>query len=452
MIRQRRRGKPQAGAVLAVVAIILPVLLGMVGLVIDSGLLMAAHRQARNAADAGALAAARDLLAGRSASVATNSATTYVRQHNGVAGAEVSVNIPPSSGPHAGNWEYAEVLVSRPSPTIFIQVLGINRNQSVVGRSVAGYRPIRSPARVVALNPNSRPGIDVGGGGSMIVSGPVAVNSEGGGVDQFSMPVANGNSGVAASVSNNSTFRATSLRTVGGVNNPANFHHFDTTLTGTPLQANSVPQPDPFAYLPPPTVANGADPTDRGSVNVSGNVNTTLQPGVYSSLRVNSGTVTLAPGIYIIRGGALTITEQNVVADGVMFYLTGNDYDVMTGYPDVLDYDAQPPASGNTSFSSATINAGLKFSAYNDPSSPYHGMLFYQRRLNTREFSIQGNSAPGNLRGTIYAKWAQMKIAGQGIYDAQFVVGNIVTTGQGNVTILDGGDLIGRSNQIFLVE
>lgn len=252
MIRQRRRGKPQAGAVLAVVAIILPVLLGMVGLVIDSGLLMAAHRQARNAADAGALAAARDLLAGRSASVATNSATTYVRQHNGVAGAEVSVNIPPSSGPHAGNWEYAEVLVSRPSPTIFIQVLGINRNQSVVGRSVAGYRPIRSPARVVALNPNSRPGIDVGGGGSMIVSGPVAVNSEGGGVDQFSMPVANGNSGVAASVSNNSTFRATSLRTVGGVNNPANFHHFDTTLTGTPLQANSVPQPDPFAYLPPP--------------------------------------------------------------------------------------------------------------------------------------------------------------------------------------------------------
>lgn len=148
----------------------------------------------------------------------------------------------------------------------------------------------------------------------------------------------------------------------------------------------------------------------------------------------------------------MTITEQNVVADGVMFYLTGNDYDVMTGYPDVLDYDAQPPASGNTSFSSATINAGLKFSAYNDPSSPYHGMLFYQRRLNTREFSIQGNSAPGNLRGTIYAKWAQMKIAGQGIYDAQFVVGNIVTTGQGNVTILDGGDLIGRSNQIFLVE
>jgi hypothetical protein len=362
------------------------------------------------------------------------------------------VNIPPNSGPHAGNWQYAEVLVSRPSPTIFIQVLGVNRNQSVVGRSVAGYRPIRSPARVVALNPGARPGLDVGGGGSMIVDGPVAVNSEGGGVDQFSMPVSNGNSGVAASVSNNSTFRATSIRTVGGVNNPANFHHFDTTLTGTPLQANSVPQPDPFAYLPPPTIATGADATDRGSVNVSGNPTITLHPGVYSSLRINSGTVTLAPGIYIIRGGALTITEQDVVADGVMFYLTGDDYDVTTGYPDILDYEAKPPASGKTTFSSATINAGLHFSGYDNPNSPYHGMLFYQRRLNTQEFSIQGNSAPGNLRGTIYAKWASLKIAGQGIYDAQFVVGEIATTGQGNVTILDGGDLIGRSNQVFLVE
>jgi Flp pilus assembly protein TadG len=452
MKRVRVRGRPLSGAILAIVAILLPVLLGMVGLVIDGGLLMAAHRQARNAADAGALAAAMDLLAGRASSVAGHTATTYVQQYNGMQNSQVTVNIPPASGPHKGSWDYAEVIVSRPSPTIFIQVLGLNADPVVVGRSVAGYRPIQSPVRVLALNPAARPGLDVGGGGSVLVNGPVATNSEGGGVDQFGQSVANGNTGTAASVSNNATFRATSIRTVGGVNNPANFQHWDTMLSGTPLRAKSGPQPDPFMYLPPPTTATGADPTDRGSVNITGNVTATLLPGVYSSLAINSGTITIAPGIYIIRGGDLKITEQDVVADGVMFYLTGSDYDVHTGYPDVTDYEAKPPASGNASFGSATINAGLHFTAYDDPSSPFHGMLFYQRRLNTREFSIQGNSAAGDLKGTIYAKWASLKISGQGTYNAQFVTGSLTTSGNGTVTILDGGGLIGRSNQVFLVE
>src|SRR5438128_10845740 len=49
------------GKVLVLFAFLLPMLLGTTGLVIDTGLLLAAHRQAQNAADAAALAAALQL-------------------------------------------------------------------------------------------------------------------------------------------------------------------------------------------------------------------------------------------------------------------------------------------------------------------------------------------------------------------------------------------------------
>jgi hypothetical protein len=443
----------KSGVVLALVAVLLPVLLGMVGLVVDAGLLMSVHRQSRNAADAAAMAAARELLVGGSKSAATTAANAFVKQHNGLADSQVTVNIPPESGPHAGNPSFVEVRVSQSSPTFFIHVLGGNRMRTVAGRSVAGFEPVRSPARIITLNPNAIPGLDIGGGGSLLVDGAVVVNSEGGGVDQFGDPIGYGMSGFSAAVSNNSQFRAGSVRTVGGVNNPENFKHYDTTLTGTPLQARSLPSGDPFLHLPPPTIATGVDPVDRGSVNISGNASMTLQPGVYSSIKVNSGNVVFEPGIYVVRGGELSVTEQNVKADGVMFYMTGSDYDVITGHPDIHDGAGPPPSTLNqNNFKSVTINAGLKFTGIDNPNSPYHGMLFYQRRWNMKNFNVQGNSESGNLRGTIYAKWAPMKIAGQGIYNAQFVVGEITTSGQGNVTILDGGNLIGRASQVFLVE
>src|SRR5690606_30730513 len=112
----------------------------------------------------------------------------------------------------------------------------------------------------------------------------------------------------------------------------------------------------------------------------------------------------------------------------------------------------RPPQPTSASFGSVTINAGLKFSGYNDTTSPFNGLMFYQRRWNTQAFNIQGNSASGNLAGAIYAKWASMKVAGLGTYDAQFVVGEFETTGTGAVTISESAAMAVRANQAFLVE
>ena len=48
------------------------------------------------------------------------------------------VNVPPQSGPNAGSSGYVEVLVNRQATTNFIQVLGVNPQQTVSVRSVAG--------------------------------------------------------------------------------------------------------------------------------------------------------------------------------------------------------------------------------------------------------------------------------------------------------------------------
>ena len=41
----------------------------------------------------------------------------------------------------------------------------------------------------------------------------------------------------------------------------------------------------------------------------------------------------------------------------------------------------------------------------------FNGMLFYQRRLNTQTVNIQGSGSSTKLNGTMYAKWANFKLA-----------------------------------------
>lgn len=445
--RSRRRG-----AVLVLVAILLPVLVGMTALVIDGALLTSASRQAQSAADAAATAAAFDLMLGRSTAHAEETAKTFVQQHNGLPAAVVTLNVPPTSGPFEGNSRYAEAVVNSPIRTWLIQVLGISPDQTVVGRAVAGYRPVAPTADVIVLDPDARPGLSVSGGGTLSINGGVIVNSEGGGLDENGAPIGNGSTGFAATISNNGQLYATDIHTVGGVNTPANFKNYDPNNPNSPLRTGALHHSDPLSTLPPPTIANGANPTVHPAVSVSGNQTVTLSPGIYPSISVSSGKAIFEPGIYIIRGGDLKITDQDVLAKGVMFYLTGSDYDVSTGWPDAGDLENPPPASGTASFGGVTINAGLRFSGYDNSASPFHGMLFYQRRLNTKAFNIQGNSAAGNLAGTIYAKWAPVKISGQGTYGAQFIVKNLDVSGSGTVTIDHTNQVLASANHISLVE
>ncbi len=79
-------------------------------------------------------------------------------------------------------------------------------------------------------------------------------------------------------------------------------------------------------------------------------------------------------------------------------------------------------------------------------------MLFYQRRWNTQGADINGGSDVTQLNGTIYAKWAQFKLDGAGVYNSQFLVGSLALSGQANITINYAGKNLGKAPQVFLVE
>jgi len=450
------RRRHRHGTILVITAIVLIALVGLLGLVIDGGQLMTAHRVTQNAADAGATAAAMDMLMGKSNSTASATATAFVQQHNGLSSAAVTVNIPPASGPHAGNSQYVEVTASRSVAVRFIQVLGVGSSQTVTARAVGGWEGVSVSAGVIALDTNARPGINLVGNGSLRVNGTVLDNSNGGGLAADGLPINNGNSGNAITTSGNGILYARDVQSVGGVSNISQIRNFDTSNPQSPLHTGVTAQPDPYQFLPPPTTANGAVATNFGVVKLSGNANVTLSPGVYTSIDVSSNVnVTLNPGIYIIAGGGVTMTGNATLSgNDVMLYNTGSDYNVNTGLPDSGDGTSVPPASGNPTFGaiSVTGNAALNLTHYSNSSSPFDGMVIYQRRLNTQPMKLAGNGSSDVLHGTVYAKWAPLDLSGNGTFNAQFVVQRLDISGNGTLTLDVAGQQLAHSYEVFLVE
>src|SRR5688572_26598392 len=145
---RRRRRMNRAGKLLVLLAIMLPTLCGLIGLVVDGGLLLASSRQAQHAADSAATAAAMERQHGQSSAAALAVATQFVQQHNFMPDAEVSLNCPPSSGPYAGSSNHVEVFVADTCRTYFMHVLGGASTREISVRSVAGFESSTAGAAI----------------------------------------------------------------------------------------------------------------------------------------------------------------------------------------------------------------------------------------------------------------------------------------------------------------
>ena len=277
------------------------------GLVIDTGLLLAGHRQAQNVADAAALAAALGKFRGASDASATVTANKFVQDYNGLSGSPTlvlnggnanAVNIPPIQGPHAGNSQYVEVILTVPVQTLFIQVLGINPNQTAVGRAVAGYEPVGSGEGAIVLDPRgsvNQPGLSVQGGAILKVNGTVVINSPKAGYDQYGAWVDWGYQQYAVTTGSGSTIQAQYIQVRGGVDIPANYQNIDPN-GDNPLFCRAGVAPDPLSALPIPVVTG----TAQAPVSVNGGTKV-FSPGIYQDIFIsNNSTVTFNPGIYIM--------------------------------------------------------------------------------------------------------------------------------------------------------
>lgn len=513
---QRVSLRNRPSAILVWFAILLVLLLGMVGLVIDSGLLMASQRHAQNAVDAAATAAATHLFRGDSNEVARAAAEKFVKEHNNLPNATVTVNFSNdiSTGPHVGNARYVEVIVEMSYPTHFMQILGAAPG-TVRTRAVGGYESLSYGEGAIVLDPNAIDGLYVRGGATLKVNGSVVSNSRGAGYDQYGVWYESGYPSYSGRAENNSNVYARHLQIGGGVNTLANFMNFDPDGPN-PIFARAGMAPDPLRDMPVPAAKQlrpeeplvydqykGEAIVKDGQGNllqeelwgweVGSGKTATFNPGVYKHIAIRKGaTVVFNPGIYILSPdasnlpplprdefpGLIVTGENSITAEGVMFYVTGSNYldpqgILEPGHWDRSDDDLNsrldgplPPTRGAdelppppddlsvVTFARATLKPNGGFLKLTGyTDAVYDNISFFQRRRNMHAATIEAKSGPDvQLGGTMYARWARFNLAGGGRFDAQFIVGSLDISGQAELTINGSGQNRGSANVIFLVE
>jgi hypothetical protein len=105
---------------------------------------------------------------------------------------------------------------------------------------------------------------------------------------------------------------------------------------------------------------------------------------------------------------------------------------------------------------SAIVNVGLtgsSFSPLSSAGSPFNGMMFYQRRAYRNPLVIIQEQliGGGTLQGTVYAKWAQVLLAGMGTYNARIAAGTMRIVALADITI-SPTSLFPAATDVYVVE
>ena len=293
-----RLASDERGFSAVLTAIAATVLLGFGGLAVDVGYWQWNQRNMQGAADQAAFAAATTAHGGASAAVATTTAkglTAAMGFADGSSGVTVTVNNPPSYGSYSTDTTAWEVIITQPQPMWLVRAIPGMTAPNASGRAVAKVNTI--PACVIALQPSGQDAITAGGGGTEDFSNcDIVVNSS---------------DSKALETNGSTTILAKDAYIVG------NYHSSGgggLTVSGT-LQTGATAVVDPYASRTAPTVgacgANPLSPAGGGSASAysvpSGSV--TLYPGVYCGGISTSYGATFAPGVYIIKGGNLSIAS-----------------------------------------------------------------------------------------------------------------------------------------------
>lgn len=359
------------GQVLITTAVAMLVLVAVAALVVDLGMSWMLRRQEQNAADPGAVAAARWL---RDSSgdptwdqaMAEKDACFYAQQNGFFVGDSacasaldddrLQVHAPPTSGPYSGRPGYVQVIISDTHPSFFGRLLGRDEAVVTTGAVAANTAGNSNSNSLIALRPD---GCDTGmvqgtgGGGAKVSIIPAldeaGVPYEGGyvysnsacpaGVTSGLAACGNGNGSVKVS-GTNSSLVAPRIYTVGTCAKNGSGATI-TTSEGNLVNQGAVPIGDPLVGLPAPRLSdfpngvcpNGAPSTPTSTApcllkgtgggatcaDVSGQPTCVLKPGVYyggwdvgSKVRLQ-----LQPGMYILAGGGIKLSGTDASIETV---------------------------------------------------------------------------------------------------------------------------------------
>jgi hypothetical protein len=294
----------ERGAAAIYVALVLPGFVGAGGLAVDVASWYSAKRTMQTGVDAAAYAAALDL-ARQGLDQAVDLASIQAvaddaAGRNGIMTA-VTVNLPPLSGPAAGDPQSVEVIATQPSPMYFTGLF-LAAAPPITTRAVA--KAIVSDACVWALHPSAKGAMTISGGAEVDLNCGMVVNSA--------------HEEAALDQSGNSCLSATSISVAGG---------YAGSCVSPEPEVETPGYGDPLSSLEEPSFS-GCDHNSKVSVDSGQSV--TLTPGVYCKGISINGDVVFEPGLYVLDGVGLDIQGNAVVSNnenafgGVTFYLTGS--------------------------------------------------------------------------------------------------------------------------------
>jgi Flp pilus assembly protein TadG len=269
---------------MALCALVLPVLLIACGLAIDLGLMESHALTMQQAADAAAASAELELERGTGNWVTVGKATAALNGFtDGQGSVQVVVSMAPGTGAFAGQHDAVKVAITDEVATIFLRVA--DEQASVV------------TASAVALAPPC----------FYLTGGKTAVTSQGS-VLTLNCPFY-ANRGVALDA--NSSLAALAENLTGSAAESTGIHM-------TPVaRFNAATVADPLAALSEPAAGSCA----HTSYKQSGGA-VTLSPGTYcKGMTLINATVTLQPGQYLITGGAHW-SGSTVQGTGVTLFFT----------------------------------------------------------------------------------------------------------------------------------
>jgi putative Flp pilus-assembly TadE/G-like protein len=421
----------QSGQVLVIFAGGLLTLMVIAALVIDLGFTMTIRRAEQDAADAGAIAAARFIRTGAGGTAEPTkmreAACFYAEQNgffpsaggnidgcvpaNDPSGTVLTVNYPPSAGggSFVGTDGYVEVGLTRIHRSFLAGIVGLG-NLRVSTSAVAAFTVGQSnSSSLIALDPgNSCQAGKTHGTGNINIH-PVVAGTDGGYVHVNSTCSTGSPDGTC------STNGQGALDIVGGgtVTAPHTYVAGTCKESGnlnSVLTEGAVQIGDPLAELPMPPIGTpnpGAEcgigsgtfttPTGSGSGGCRFSPGTiTLAPGVYYGgwdIR-NNVTLVLQPGIYFIAGGGITLNAGGSITDAQG--ASGTPAPVL-----IVNTDNPVTHTGQSNVD-FTATSTLKLHALD--SGPYKGILVWNDRSGSNPSAsvTLGGQTTFDIAGTIY--------------------------------------------------
>lgn len=437
------------GQILVIFAGGLTALLLIASLVIDLGFVFMIKRQAQNAADPGAIAAAR-YIRPTPDTAAMRTAACFFARENGFfptdticadgtdpSGARLLVHYPPSAGAgtFAGRSGFVEVVIERPHQSFLAGLIGLDEI-GVASSAVAAFSAGDSNSNsLVALDPGGCGGNPAGGvsGGAVVtiqptidpatgqpyLGGYVHVNSTcGSSVNQNGI-CGNGEGSGALKIDGSGSSLTAPHVYVSGTCVKSNNNSFSSPLTEGAVQIG-----DPLADLAPPPFGpagrcgvGGAltAPTGNASkgckFNAAGVVE--LQPGTYyGGWEIgNNVQLKLAPGIYHIAGGGISLAAGGTI----------ESVDSVTGaVAPVLIFNTDNPSAVCPGGAQHLCQQSIDFTASSTlrvrgiDNGPYKGILLWQdgSGSNPQAPVTLGGQTNLEIGGTIYAPKAEVKLVG----------------------------------------